>query len=156
LTTLNRNSTVEKIIRISSYYEGSSIIEVPSFLSVHRVDVFSDLNTLTAVAKELHSLGVIHIIEKDDGLQSFLNTCMKLNVIIQHLELSPGEELSFTVGLTPRDALGDKPEELDLLFTLNVSQDYELPHLLPQLIVELTGFLMMFNHRMVDSSRALN
>ena len=154
---INKFSPVNKTFRISSDYEGNSFIEVPSLYDAYLINLSSDKFTLSNIAKVYNHLGILGFVDSDSGMESYLNAATKLDAVIQHLELHPEEEILFACTITVHAAKYESsPERVGMFFQLDVNSEEEIPILLPELVDSMTEFLMMFNHRLLDSGICLN
>lgn len=135
---------------------GESILIVPSLYKMLTINLSKPLEELKREAKELFSLGIINHVHTPSGLEDYIFKLLKLKVIIQELDFEPGDNLLIKTSI--RLSTSRKPQrnkQLQLNFNLSWGSE-ELPLLLPKLIETLTGLLILFNHRLVDSSICLN
>ena len=95
--------------------------------------------------------------EKEEFMNTYLSRAIRLKVVIEGMDIDPDVEIGFntTVQIIPGKELND-PDQISLFFRLSVDSPEDIPELLTELVDAMTSFLMMFNHRLVDSNICLN
>ena len=153
---INLNSEEIKDIGITVNSKGDSIIVIPSLYKLLTINLSRSLEELKQEARELFSLGIINHVNTPEGMEDYIFKLLRLKVIIQELDFQPGENLLIKTSIRlykTRNSKGSK--QLQLNFNLSWGSE-DLPILLPKLIETLTGLLILFNHKLVDSSICLN
>jgi hypothetical protein len=157
LDYINLYSEESKVFRVSVNEEGDSIIEVPSLLSKYKINLSQSDEELEDAAIELLRLGVLCIYNQPFSMSTYLSRAKRLGAVIQYMDMPLEKELSFNtiISLVPGKEREDS-DTLSLFFKLSVDSEQEIPELLPELVEAMTNYLVLFNHRLVDSGNCLN
>ena len=154
---ITKYSSEEKIFKVFKTIEGECFIEVPSLMSMHTINLSIPYIDLKTEARELNKIGVLNYVEKEEFMNTYLSRALRLKVVIEGMDIDPDVEIGFntTVQIIPGKELND-PDQISLFFRLSVDSPEDIPELLTELVDAMTSFLMMFNHRLVDSNICLN
>lgn len=155
---LTKYSTYNKIFRVSQNDEGDSLLELPSSFCIYRLNLSKDLEELKEQAQELYLLGVLNLVNTEEGMNSYIDLALQLEGVIKRLDLYSDEELSLfsEIHLTPSEDPSSTKDNIHFSFRLNIDDVEEVPILFPQFVLILTRYLMMFNHNIFNSNLSLN
>jgi hypothetical protein len=157
LESINKYSPVKKVIKVSTTYDGESLIEVPTLFGLQVIKLSGTVADLRNTAGILNTLGILDSVDTPKRVQEFIDKCVFLGVVIYQLELEYGKSLDFSTTTTMHPPKYENEEEqLSIFFQLNITSVNDVPILLTELIESMTEFLIMFNHRIIDTGRCLN